>query len=166
MDRTVIAVFKSLTQAMEAIREIAETKAASNGISLVLPRQNEALDWETAAELDGGAAPQPADPFAGLLVGVNSIDLPGVGPVTAAGPLAGALAREPGKGLADCLVNAGLTPDRAAYYEQQVGRGMVLAAIRTDNAKSSRVANFLSAFGGRDVEKWSKTLNHSLKPRK
>jgi len=166
MNRTVIALFKSLEQARGAIREIGETKTANSEISVVLRKQPAVFDWETAAEMGGQPRPQPMDEFKGVLVAVDEVELPGLGAVAAGGPLAGALKREPDKGLAGNLVSYGLPPGRAADYEKQVGEGLVLTLIKTDNSKVGRVANFLSAFGGRDVEKWSKSIAHPLKPRK
>lgn len=166
MRRAVISWFKSLEQAQGAIKEIGEAKLANNEISLVVKADHPTRFWfEMGEELTEQAA-NPLAVFNGMLVQTQTIELPELGKVAAAGPLGGTLMREGDEGLSQSLANYGLSEDRAKYYEQKVRDNMVLALIETDNSKVNRVANILSAFGGKDVEKWSRTIDKPLKPRK
>lgn len=159
--RTVVGLFSSLEQARRAIVEIGEDSLANNQVSLVIKKRSPAKE-EYAAEIAGYPAPGTLDDFHGLLVQVQDINLDRIGSVEAGGPVAGAISQED-KGLAEVLGYYGMDFDRARYYEDQVATGMALVVIETNNDKVNQVANILLGYGGQQVEKWSKTLNHRLR---
>lgn len=158
MRRAVIGWFKSLEQAQSAIREIGEARLANNEISLVMKAPEPAgFNFEQAGELSV---------FEGMLVQAETVELPELGRVSAVGPLGGTLMREGDEGLSQGLANYGLPADRAKYYEEKVQQKKILTVIETESSKINQVANILSSFGGKDVEKWSRTIDKPLKPRK
>ena len=70
----------------------------------------------------------------------------------AAGPLAAALTGAAGGGLAGGLLDMGIPNDRGEYYEGEVKKGRVLAAVETDSEMVEEAAQVLREFGASDVE--------------
>ncbi|GAW91012.1 general stress protein [Calderihabitans maritimus] len=159
--RTIVGTFKSLDQARRAIKEICEEGLANNQISLVL-KKNYKVDAEYAEEVAGDLFENKLHDFRGILVQADDIELPEVGTVEAGGPLAGAL-RQGDKTLQEALTYYGVSKDMAAYYQQQVSQGRVLAVIETNNDKVNQTANILDGYGAKDVFKWSKRINKPLR---
>ncbi|MHB9094314.1 MAG: hypothetical protein ACYC21_06550 [Eubacteriales bacterium] len=164
MRRTVVGLFKSLSQAERALTEIETSGYANNQISLVVKNipglNNSKGDGE---EISGVPYNGVLHDFDGFLVQAGGIDLPVVGNVNAGGPLAGALIQRD-KSLAESLTYYGVNSKRAAQIENFVNDGYILAVIETNNSKAAEVANLLNGYGAHNVEKWSKTIDKPLKP--
>jgi hypothetical protein len=162
MRRAVIGVFKSLDQAKEATVEIRGESLANNYISVVVRSRtlySGKHQEEFAQELTRFPAEKMLGIFDGYLVQSGPIELPEVGEVMAGGPLAGALVQETEKGLAGNLANYGVTKDHANHYEQAVKDGRVLVVVEADSDYINEIANHLYTYGGRQIEKWSRTTN-------
>jgi hypothetical protein len=84
---------------------------------------------------------------AGLLAGIGSLAIPGVGPVVAAGwlvaTLTGAGIGAAGGGLLGALTGAGVTNDEAHVYAEGVKRGGSLVTVRADEADAPRIEGIL-----------------------
>ncbi|CAA7602054.1 Hypothetical protein DEACI_2726 [Acididesulfobacillus acetoxydans] len=168
MLRTVVAVFKGPAQTKEALEEIQGESLANSKISLVVRqdflRQRNFAE-EIASELSYRPVEKNLDLFNAWLVQAPPFDIPNLGVTLAAGPIANTLSHLPdGAGLADALLSHGLSGERARHYEHEVRTGHYLVLVETEREKVNSVANALSSFGGRDVEKWSKELEHPLFP--
>jgi hypothetical protein len=92
----------------------------------------------------------------GLLAGVGSIVVPGLGALVAAGPilamLSGAAAGAAVGGVAGALVGLGIPEYEARHYEGTVGSGSALIAVHTeDTEERSRAARIFDELGARDV---------------
>lgn len=87
----------------------------------------------------------------GLLVGLGTLAIPGVGPIVAAGPLAAALGGAAigaaTGGLIGALVDAGVPEEYASTYATHVERGHVLLTVRTDAASQAQVRDILAHAG-------------------
>lgn len=166
--RTIIGVFKSIHQAERALSKIETEGYANSQISLVIKNQNEqgfSNNLEYAEEITGTPSIGMLHDFDSFLVQADGIELPGIGSVIAGGPLAGALIQGD-KTLAAALTFYGVGGERAAEIENLVHDGFALTVIETNSTKSGEVANLLSEHGAHLVEKWSKTIEKPLKPRK
>lgn len=168
MLKTIISIFKGLAQTKEALEEIQGESLANSRISVAVrqdflrPRN---FVQEIASEIAYYPVEKNLDSFNAWLVQAPPLDIPNLGLTLAAGPLAGALSHLPdGAGLAQALISYGLNEERARHYEHEVRTGHYLVLIQTEHEKANSVANALEAYGGRDVEKWTKELDHPLYP--
>lgn len=164
MRRTVIGLFKSLEQAENALRKIETLGLANNQISIVLKKP---LDLDNNDEYVEEISLQRSEgilhDFDGFLVQADDIELPDLGTVSAAGPLAGALLQED-KSLLDVLSYYGVDAEHALELEKHLQSGYVLTLIETNNEKANEVTNILSSYGGHQVLKWSKNIAKPLRP--
>jgi len=158
---TVIGVFNNRDQAEKAVNQIRDAGISNNEISIVARREvfnrNKGDDHEAGSFFDqnvttGAATGGTLGGLAGLMVGAGALAIPGIGPVLAAGPIAAGLSGVAAGGLAGSLVDMGIPEDRGEHYEQEVGKGGILAVVETDDDKISDVGSFMRDNGARDVE--------------
>lgn len=166
MSRTILAVFKGPQQTKEAVEEIQGESLANNNISVIV-RAGYLHQGDFKEEIANELAFVPPeinfDRFNAWLVQAPPMDIPNLGECVVAGPLANDLLHRPhGQGLAEALLSYGLSPERARHYEYEVRTGHFLVLITTEQEKVNSVANALQKFGGRDIEKWNKSLDHAL----
>ncbi|MEL1136456.1 hypothetical protein AAC978_14885 [Desulfitobacterium sp. THU1] len=166
MSRTILAIFKGPQQTKEAVEEIQGESLANSYISVIV-RANSLHQGDFHEEIANELAFAPAeinfDRFNAWLVQAPPMDIPNLGECVVAGPLANDLLHRPhGQGLVEALLSYGLNPERARHYEHEVRTGHFLVVITTDQEKVNSVANALQKFGGRDIEKWNKELDHPL----
>lgn len=153
---TVVGTFANREAAEKAARELRDRGFTEDEISLVAKEDkdqakgNGSTDMETAA--DGATWGGIAGGAAGLLAAVGAIAIPGIGPIVAAGPLAATLTGAAGGGLAGGLLDMGIPEDRGQFYEDEVKRGRVLAAVDTESNMAEQAAEILRQNGASDVE--------------
>ena len=163
----IISTFKGQQQAKEALEEIRISSLANSKIS-VLTRtasMDQTFSEEFASELTYVLSEPSLENFNGWLVFTEPFNLVNIGEVVAAGPLANELIHgAENKSLSDHLLHHGLSDQRASYYEEKVRDGHYLILVETDSDKDSATANTLTRYGGRDIEKWHKELDHPIYP--
>jgi uncharacterized membrane protein len=97
--------------------------------------------------------------FAGLLVGLGALAIPGIGPVLAAGPIVSALAGAGigavSGGIIGALVDMGIPEEHANIYAEGIRRGGSLVAVRTEDQQVDRVLAILNRYHPVDIEKHS-----------
>jgi len=102
----------------------------------------------------------------GLVAGVASLSIPGIGPLIAAGPIASALAGAgigaAAGGIIGALAKLGVPEDEAHYYAEGVRRGGTLITVRADSASAADcAANVMRKHGAVDIEEraaqWKKS---------
>jgi hypothetical protein len=120
---TIACWFESLAPAREAVLDLLTSGFPQEDISVIIGAQHDA-----PADGDTGAGSRPPD-FVESLAGAGTLALSDLGPVIAAGPLAGALAG--GSSLSDALADAGLANEHAETYAEKLRRGEVLIAARS-----------------------------------
>lgn len=168
MKKTAIAIFKGPQQTKEAIEEIQGESLANSKISVIV-RSEFIHQGEFREEIANELAYYPSeinlDKFNAWLVQVAPFNVPNLGEVVVAGPLANQLMHQPqGRGLVEVLLIYGLSEIRARHYEHEVRTGHWLVLIQTNHEKINSVANALRSFGGRDIEKWNTEIEHPLYP--
>jgi hypothetical protein len=146
--RTITGLFDTHDQAAAAVRALRDTGVRSEDISLVannadgyvIEEDNEAAEGAGAGAgigaILGGAG--------GLLAGLGTLAIPGVGPVvaggwllsTAIGALAGAAVGGAAGGLIGALTEAGISEPEAHVYAESVRRGGTLVTARVEDAKA------------------------------
>jgi hypothetical protein len=86
----------------------------------------------------------------GLLAGIGSLAIPGVGPVVAAGwliaTLTGAGIGAAGGGLVGALTGAGVSQEEADVYAEGVRTGGTLVTARVDESEADRVQGIMNRY--------------------
>lgn len=90
--------------------------------------------------------------LAGLAMGAGALAIPGIGPVIAAGPIAGLLSGAATGGIAGSLIDWGIPAERGRFYEEKVREGKIMASVRTDENRIDEAASILRQNGAHDVE--------------
>lgn len=124
--------------------------STSTGLTTGDPEQGAETGAGTGATLGtvlGGGA--------GLLAGIGSLAIPGVGPIIAAGwliaTLTGAGVGAAAGGLLGSLVGAGVNEADANVYAEGVRRGGTLVSVRADEPEVARIEQVLAKYAPVDV---------------
>lgn len=161
--KAVFAVFSSRAQAESAVDALVAGGFASQAISALLSSNDATRELgvqkntKTPEGLAAGAtAGGVVGGTLGLLAGLGTLAIPGVGPFIAAGPIMGALAGlgvgAATGGLLGVLVGMGIPEYEAKRYENRVKTGGILVSVRcTDSAEVKKAKTHLKQCGGEDV---------------
>lgn len=158
MAKTVIGVFESRDQAEKAIDQLRDSGFDKNEISILTKGKAQDLSIEGGEDVDTGTATGGTTAggilggIAGLALGAGALAIPGLGPIMAAGPIVGLLSGAATGGIAGGLIDLGIPEDRGRYYEGEVRKGGVLAAIRSNEQKIQSAADIMRENGAKDVE--------------
>ena len=145
MAKSIVGIAKTNLQVERTIDEIQEDALIPVGeISVLMP--------DSSVEPDLGAAkvskaPEAASAGAitggviggtlGLLVGIGTLAIPGLGPFIAAGPIMAALggtaAGAAAGGIVGALVGLGIPESEAKVYEERLKAGGYLVAVQVQN---------------------------------
>ncbi|HBX24049.1 MAG TPA: DUF1269 domain-containing protein [Desulfotomaculum sp.] len=154
--KTVLSTFTDRQQAERAVDEL-RRKGFEKEIS-ILARDNENKGQDQGGmgqgnNLTGGTATGGViGGLAGLAVGAGALVIPGIGPLIAAGPIAGLLSGAATGGVAGGLIDWGIPNERSKYYEGKVKEGRVLVSVHADDQKINDAEESLKRLGAQDVE--------------
>ncbi len=175
MNRTIVGVFDTASQASQAVQELITNGVRRDDISVVtLDKRTDGTLAEAATVDAGSNAGQGAGVGAvsggvlggtlGLLVGIGALAIPGIGPVLAAGPLAAALGSAgagalvgagigaASGGLLGALIGAGIPEQDAHIYAESLRRGGTLVTVSTTEQSEAMVSNVLRSQGALDMD--------------
>lgn len=177
MAKTVVALYDSLSDAREAIRDLVDYGIARDDISLVAHASHEEirnqfdesgryLGDDTVEVDEGNQAGEGAATGAGigavvggvggLLVGLGLLTVPGVGPALAAGPLAstlvGAGVGGAAGGLLGALIGAGIPEEEADVLAEGVRRGGTLVMLTAQDNVAEEASAILDRHGAIDID--------------
>jgi len=157
MEKTVLGLFRTKEDAEDAVRELRNSGYNENEISIVARREgNEGMEGardEADNSIAGGTTTGGIiGGLAGLALGAGALTIPGLGPIIAAGPLAGLLSGTAAGGIAGGLIDWGIPGERGRYYETKVREGRIMAAVRTSDDRVENAAEILRRNGAEDVE--------------
>lgn len=156
---TVAHIFENHEQARRAIVALRESGVPAEDISLVArdPRGKAQAESSVAATgaLDttaiGAASGGMLGGMTGLLVGMGSLTIPGIGPALAAGPIAGGLAGGVMGlgvgGVIGALIEQGISEKDAQTYQLALERGGMLVAARVPKGDEPRALAILENLG-------------------
>jgi hypothetical protein len=156
-------IYKTKTQAENAVDALQSAGFRSDDISVLLPDQQSSEEFahEKNTKAPEGTAAGVATGGAiggtlGLLAGIGALAIPGVGPFIAAGPimaaLAGAGAGGAVGGLVGALVGMGIPEYEAQRYEGHVKNGGILLSVHCDDSDwTSKAKDILERTGAEDV---------------
>lgn len=158
MSKTVIGVFTSRDQAERAVADL-RNKGFEREISILAKDEHsyKGTDHNTTmfggdSVSDGATSGGVIGGIAGLAIGAGALAIPGLGPIIAAGPIAGMLSGAATGGIAGGLVDWGIPKERSKHYEQKVREGNIVATIKTDDNRIDSAADVLRKNGAQDVE--------------
>jgi hypothetical protein len=156
MAALVLGTFEDRAVAQAAIERLKAAGIAEGEISL-LARDLEvevpvAVEGTPAtATVTGAAAGGLLGALGGVLIGLATLAVPGVGPVVAAGPLLAALSATAfgaaAGGMVGALVDMGVPEEHVRLYVSDVKRGHVLLAVRTDALSEARLRDLMAEAG-------------------
>jgi hypothetical protein len=159
----VFGIFDTTAQAEQAVDRLIQAGFVSGDISVLLPDSQSSKEFahekSTKAPegtTTGAAAGGAIGGTLGLLAGIGSLAIPGVGPFIAAGPIMGALAGlgvgGAVGGLLGALVGMGIPEYEAKRYESRVKEGGVLLSVHCDSSEEvNRAEEVLKSIGAQDV---------------
>lgn len=166
-----VGVFSSRQDAERALNELHRSGFPMNKVSIIA-RDADQQDDIAGVDVSGGVG-NKADESAksgaltggalggitGLLVGLGSLAIPGVGPVVLAGEVAttlattlagGAIGAAAG-GLIGALIGLGIPEERARVYNNRVSRGDYLVIV---NGTDDELARAEAILNGRGIQEW------------
>lgn len=156
--RTITGLYDSYDDAIAVVGELESAGIPSENISIVGRGPDQTNTGEAAAAgagvgaLLGGAG--------GLLAGLATLTVPGIGPVvaagwlvtTAAGAAAGAAAGGAAGGLLGSLTQAGIDEDSAHIYAEGVRRGSILVSVNAEEDDADIAQSIISDSAPVDLE--------------
>lgn len=161
MNRTVVGIFESERVAKEAIedlrragfeREISLLAKDQNNISRT-PDENGGetmAGGETVA--DGVATGGVLGGLGGLAIGAGALVIPGLGPLIAAGPIAGLLSGAASGGVAGGLIDWGIPEEEGRRYEEEIKRDKIIVAVNSSEDNIAEAENILKNHGASEVK--------------
>jgi hypothetical protein len=159
----VFGIYKSRTQAEQAIERLISAGFSSNDISVLLADEHSTREFahEKNTKAPEGAATGAAaggviGGTLGLLAGIGALSIPGVGPLIAAGPIMGALAGMGAGGavggVVGALVGMGIPEYEAKRYEGRIKEGGILLSVHCETSEEvSRAKEILEQTGAEDI---------------
>jgi hypothetical protein len=167
----VFGIYKTVAHAERAVETLTTAGFPNNDISVLLTdaqtthdfaheKNTKAPEGATAGVATGGIIGGTL----GLLVGLGTLAIPGVGPLLAAGPivatLAGVGAGGAAGGIIGALVGMGIPEYEALRYEGYVKNGGVLMSVHCDDSKQiTRATELMRGTGAEDISSTSETAS-------
>jgi len=160
----VFGIYKTTLQAEDAAAKLTAAGFSNQDISVLVP-DNEYTHREFAHEKNtkapegtatGAVAGGMLGGTLGLLAGIGSLAIPGVGPLIAAGPIMAALAGAGAGGAVGSFVGAlsgmGIPEYEAKRYEGHVKDGGILLSVHCDTSDEVKLAKeMLERTGAKDI---------------
>jgi hypothetical protein len=175
MTKTIIGLFDTFGEAQNAVDDLMRFGMSREAISLVAREEQRPADYEhevgsSAAEGAGAGAlgGSLVGGALGLLVGTGLLVIPGIGPVLAAGPLAGAIGTitaaagatalgagigAAAGGLLGGLMGAGVPEEDARVYVEGVRRGGTLLTVNASDVEADDVREIMVRNGAIDMSR-------------
>jgi len=172
----VFGIYDTQKRAEQAIEVLTRADFPISDISVLVPETIGPRDMGTekatkapegvAAGVSSGAV---LGGTLGLLAGIGSLAIPGIGPFIAAGPIMAALA---GVGVGGAvggvtggLIGMGIPEFEAKRYEGRLQKGGILLSVHCDTSEEvSRAKEILEHTGGEGVSSASESSTASGKP--
>ena len=144
MSKNVSAVFTSHEDAIEAARRVKDAGLRTSDISIIASEDkananNAENDQISRGTVSGGVLGGAA----GLLLGLGTVAVPGLGMLAAAGPIAGLLGGAVTGGIVGALVDLGIPQEKSEEYERDVKEGKTIWSMDVEDANIDSVKAIL-----------------------
>jgi uncharacterized protein (TIGR02271 family) len=171
MAKTIVGLFDTFTEAQGAVQALVNKGFPRDNISIAANNatgeytQSTASSEEWSGTATGAAAGATIGGIGGLLVGLGTLAIPGVGPIVAAGPLIAALTGAGvgavAGGLIGALTDIGVPEEEAGYYAEGVRRGGTLVTVNAEDGMVDRAVDILENHNAVDVEQRASSWKQS-----
>jgi uncharacterized membrane protein len=151
VEKTIAAIFNSYSYAENAAKQVKDYGLRTDDISIVA-KENENNKGVTDNISGGATTGGVLGGLAGLLLGIGTVVIPGLGVIAAAGPIAGILSGAITGGIVGGLVDLGIPEEAGKRYEQDVKQGKVLWTMSTEEGSVDRISDILKSNGAENVE--------------
>jgi len=161
--KSVFGIYRDSTAAEGAVNRFLANGFSNNDVSVLLPDSRSTREFahekNTKAPEGTAAGATTGAVFGGtlgLLAGIGSLAIPGLGPVIAAGPIMATLAGlgvgGAVGGLLGALIGMGIPEYEAKRYEGRVKAGGVLVSIHCDTSDQiKRAKDLFEQTGAEDI---------------
>ncbi|NLK50889.1 MAG: hypothetical protein GX295_00360 [Syntrophomonadaceae bacterium] len=157
----VISTFDTRSKAEQAVNELRQ-KGFNQEISVIakeemvagrFDRNRGQRDMELGGDSisDGATTGGVLGGLAGLAAGVGALAIPGLGPLFAAGPIAGVLSGAATGGIAGSLIDWGIPEAQGRQIEQDIRSGKIMVAVQSDSNNINEAASVLRKYGANSV---------------
>jgi hypothetical protein len=162
--RALIGLLATREQAEDIVIALRQADFSTRDISVLFPDKTGSRDFaheqHTKAPegaVAGASAGGVIGGTLGLLAGIGTLAIPGLGPFIAAGPimaaLSGGAAGATLGGITGALVGMGIPEIEAKQYEGRVAKGSILISVHVENPdERTRAKNILTAGGALDIK--------------
>ncbi|NLC08267.1 MAG: hypothetical protein GX755_09955 [Syntrophomonadaceae bacterium] len=163
MPNLVVSTFDTRDKAEQAVNELRQ-KGFDNEISIVAKDEvarghaNRAgvqgrrdMEFGNDSVSDGATTGGVLGGLAGLAAGVGALAIPGLGPLFAAGPIAGLLSGAATGGIAGSLIDWGIPETESRQLEQDIRSGKIMVSVQSDPSKVNEAASILRKYGANSV---------------
>ncbi len=159
MAQTIVGLFDLVEQAQAGVHALLNSGVPGEDISVVANgRPNARVVGQDLLPGDAVSAGAATGGVLGMLPGFGMLNLPGLGLVMVAGPLAAGIgwvlasvgAGAPAGGLIGALIEAGVPDNDAHVYAQSILRGGAIVAVTTDALLGGEVYDLLGRAGAVD----------------
>lgn len=168
MSKTIVGIFDNYSSAENAAHQINENGFKTSDISILAkhtegttPTQNNVDTQDTNAAnptptndniSDGVVTGTVLGGLAGLLIGIGTVAIPGLGVIAAAGPIVGLLSGAVTGGVVGGLVDLGIPEEESKKYESEIKSGKTLLSMKINDEHQDQVSSILRNCGASKVE--------------
>ncbi|WP_411342509.1 general stress protein [Paenibacillus sp. WLX1005] len=146
----IVGVFINEQHAVQTIRDLKAAGFEERDISVLAKNAEDArlIEQETGVDIEAERETSMSETtvfggLAGMLAGIGTFAIPGVGPILAAGPIigmfTGALFGAGAGGLIGALIGYGLSEEDAHRYHDQLGDGNILILVAEAAGRTTEV---------------------------
>lgn len=155
MNKTVVGIFEAENIAKEAIEDL-RSAGFEREISLLAKDQrsgdSDSDSMGGGSIADGIATGGVLGGIGGLALGAGALVMPGLGPLIAAGPIAGMLSGVAGGGVAGGLVDWGIPEEEGRRYEEEIKQDNIIVAVSSSESNIDEAENILKNHGASEVK--------------
>ena len=156
MNKTVVGIFESEHIAKEAIESL---RSAGFEREISLLAKDQGSDDSDANSMGGGGTIADGITTGGVLGGIGGLALgagalvmPGLGPIIAAGPIAGMLSGVAGGGVAGGLIDWGIPEEEGRRYEEKIKQDSIIVAVSSSESNIDEAEDILKNHGASEVK--------------
>lgn len=147
MSKTVVGVFDTYDNADMAAKRVNDEGLRTDDISIIAKDDRMDADNTNDNINRGVTSGTTIGGIAGLLLGMGTIAIPGLGIIAAAGPIAGLLSGAITGGIVGGLIDLGIPQEASKRYEQDVKSGKIVWTMQVNDQNEGRVTQILKDCG-------------------